>query len=62
MMRDDDTRMTGSVGSVLTGCVCRSVVFSGLKKQWGTISVLYQLNLDEIRMKYVTVDDLDDVW
>ena len=54
--------MTGSVGSVLTGCVCRSVVFSGLKKQWGTISVLYQLNLDEIRMKYVTVDDLDDVW
>ena len=62
MMRDDDTRMTGSVGSVLTGCVCRSVVFSGLKKQWGTISVLYQLYLDEIRMKYVTVDNLDDVW
>ena len=47
----------------LTGCVCRSEVFSELQKQWGTISVLYQLNLDEMRMKIRKSRwDRDDVW
>ena len=58
----DGTRYTTTFWELwvdLTGCLCRSEVFSELQKQWGTIPVLYQLNLDEIQMKilYVNLDD-----